>query len=153
MPKMEIFSRLKQIEAVLKYLGHFAQVNVLNLYSTHYIRLLVMPGLLLRFSLREYQILGPVLTIFFVYSLLSFIFIFTNSHLLSARKWILFQLFADTTIFSLLYLYTGNGDSDIFLLYFLPLLLASEQLRLREATVYFFVLSFCFLAITLILPS
>jgi hypothetical protein len=67
-----------------------------------------------------------------------------NPTLKGSKKWHLFQVLAETIIFSILFWLTKSPDSDLFLFYFSPILIAAENFRSREAFCLFLIISLAF---------
>ena len=64
----------------------------------------------------------------------------------SKKGWLIFQILADTILFSGFYLLAGRPYSDLYLLYFLPLLIAAEYFQDQQVFVLFGIISLFFIS-------
>ena len=137
-----------------------------NLYSSlqlsPIIRLIIASGILLRYilvfsedeliiSITWNDPLSAPTAIFICYSLLIALSVRKNSNFLTSKPWLRYQLIIDTILVSSLYCFSQNPESDLFLLFTLPLLLLTEVFDDREVFIWFLVISIAFLTISLTL--
>jgi GAF domain-containing protein len=81
-----------------------------------------------------------------IYSLLITVLQWTRKELRNNNRWFVIQVVTDAAIFTFFYLLTKRPNSDFYLFYFLPLLIAAEHLRSREIIFIFLYVSVLFLA-------
>jgi len=117
-------------------------------------RWIVVVGVLLRIfvTYRQYPASTTQLWMIALVGLLAYVLgttflALTKPDLQQAKWWHLFQVLADTLVFSVLYLLTGSLDSNLFLLYFLPLLTAAEHFKAREVFFLFVMISAAFVLV------
>ncbi len=115
------------------------------------LRWIVVGGILLRFYItyedydENYQRLWLItLVILIIYATVITVLSVKKPSLRDNRKWHLFQVLADTTFLSVLYFLTQFPPSDFFLFYFLPLLIAADNFKVREVIILFLIISVAF---------
>lgn len=137
----------------LKRLFHRRTPDAISFYVLHIMRFFILVGLVIRLVPIEPPILRVILIGYFLYAVLAAVASIRISDLYQVKPWIALHLIVDTTAFAAFYWYIGNAESDAFLLFFLPILLSTEQVRPRLRLVYFVVLSLVFFWLIATLPS
>ncbi|MEM6429985.1 MAG: hypothetical protein AAF708_12160, partial [Deinococcota bacterium] len=88
---------------------------------------------------------------FFIYvALTGLVLLFTKQRRVVKQPWYYHvQIISDIIFVSIFYFLSLSQNSDLFLLYFLPILMATSYLKLKTALSYFFAICIIFLLLVL----
>jgi len=98
-----------------------------------------------RFPLSEFYSL-LALSMFFAYATVTTILPAARRNLTKMRWWYLLQTIGDTLTISAFYVLSARPQSDVFLAYFLPLMIAGENFKKKDVLVLFLFITFLFVA-------